>query len=67
MPSHQQVNGNTEMPDEYTGDGEDHVMAFEKEDTVDLDVRDVVFASAGAQPVVNGKRKEHTASRRFNC
>lgn len=51
-PSDQQMNGNTEMPDGYTGDGEDHVMSFDVQDTVDLSVSDV--STAVAQPVQNG-------------
>ncbi|KAK4549685.1 hypothetical protein LTR36_004986 [Oleoguttula mirabilis] len=52
LPSHQQVNGTVEMPDEYTGDGEDHVMTFDVQDTVDLAVTDVTTSSA--QPAQNG-------------
>lgn len=52
LPTHQLVNGNTELPDEYVGEGEDHVMIFDKEDTVDLAVNDVV--TANAQPLQNG-------------
>ena len=51
-PTHQQVNGNAELPDEYVGEGEDHVMVFDKEDTVDLAVNDVVLANA--LPLQNG-------------
>lgn len=57
LPSHQQVNGTTDIPDEYTGEGEDHVMAFDVQDTADLAVKDVTTASA--QPAQNG---EHTTS-----
>lgn len=54
MPSNQQVNGNDDIgrSQEYVGEGDDHVMVFDKEDTVDLAVPDVVTASA--QPVQNG-------------
>lgn len=54
LPAHQQINGNTELPDEYIGEGEDHVMAFDKDDTVDLAVSDVV--TANAQPMQNGMK-----------
>ena len=53
LPTHQQINGTTELPDEYAGDGEDHVMVFDKDDTVDLSVSDVVPITA--QPMQNGK------------
>ncbi|KAK5114992.1 hypothetical protein LTR85_010030 [Meristemomyces frigidus] len=52
LPSHQQVNGTIEMPDEYAGDGEDHVMTFDVQDTIDLAVADVTTTSA--QPAQNG-------------
>lgn len=48
------MNGNTELPEEYVGDGEDHVMSFDVQDTVDLAVSGVVTASAHATQ--NGKR-----------
>ena len=53
-PTAQQVNGATEplVDGEYVGDGEDHMMVFDKEDTVDLDVRDVMPITA--QPMQNG-------------
>ena len=53
-PTSQQVNGATEAHDdgEYVGEGEDHIMVFDKEDTVDLDVRDVMPMTA--QPMQNG-------------
>ncbi|KAK5133964.1 hypothetical protein LTR08_007084 [Meristemomyces frigidus] len=52
LPSHQQVNGTVEVPDEYTGEGEDHVMSFDLLDTVDLAAADVSITSA--QPMQNG-------------
>lgn len=52
LPSEQQVNRNTEMPDEYTGEGEDHVLSFDVQDTVDLSVSDV--STAAAQLAQNG-------------
>ena len=51
--SHHQTNGNTDMLQEYVGEGEDHVMTFDVQDTVDLAVNDVVTAST--QPMQNGK------------
>ena len=53
LPNRQQVNGNTELPNEYVGEGEDHVMVFDKEDTVDLAVNDVV--TTNAKPMQNGE------------
>lgn len=52
LPIHQQVNGTIDMADEYTGEGEDHVMTFEVQDTIDLTVKDVT--TAAAQPSQNG-------------
>ena len=52
LPTHQQINGNTELPDDYIGAGEDHVMLFDKDDTIDLAVNDVITSSA--QPMQNG-------------
>lgn len=52
LPTGQQVNGNVELTDEYVGEGEDHVMMFDKEDTLDLAVNDVV--TANTQPMLNG-------------
>ena len=56
-PSQQQTNGATETPSEYVGEGEDHVMMFDKEDTVDLAVTDVVTANAA--PLQNGASSSH--------
>ncbi|EMC97447.1 hypothetical protein BAUCODRAFT_452678 [Baudoinia panamericana UAMH 10762] len=49
-PSGHQVNGNVETHDETVGEGEDRVMTFDIQDTVSLDVKDVVTASAQQQP-----------------
>lgn len=57
LPTHQQINGATDLPDEYAGEGEDHVMAFDKEDVVDLAVADVVPTTA--QPMQNGTYSMH--------
>ena len=54
LASQQQINGNTELPDEYIGEGEDHVMAFDTQDTADLAVANVVTAVAHATQ--NGKQ-----------
>ena len=48
LASHQKVNGNTESSDEYIGEGEDHVMVFDAQDTADLTVANVVTANAHA-------------------
>lgn len=48
LPSHQQTNGNTELAEEYVGEGQDHVMTFDVQDTVDFAVSGVVTASAQA-------------------
>ena len=53
LPSHQQVNGTAGVADEYTGEGEDHVMAFDLQDTVDLGVANVAITNA--QTPQNGK------------
>lgn len=47
LPS-QQVNGTTDLADEYIGEGEDHAMSFDLQDTADLAVSNVVTASAHA-------------------
>jgi len=52
-PNNQQTNGVTDMLQEYVGEGEDHVMTFDVQDTVDLAVADVV--TANTQPTQNGK------------
>lgn len=53
LPTNQQVNGDLGSSEEYIGEGEDHVMVFDKDDTVDLTVNDVV--TANAQPLQNGE------------
>ena len=55
LASHQQTNGNTEPLDEYIGEGEDHVMVFDAQDTADLEVTNVVTANAHATQ--NGKQR----------
>ena len=55
LPSHQQANGHTEAVNEYTGDGDDHVMVFDRQDTVDLAVKDVTFVENHGQRTQNGK------------
>lgn len=52
FPSHQAPNGVLEVPGDYIGEGEDHVMSFEVQDTVDLCTKDVITTSA--QPMKNG-------------
>jgi hypothetical protein len=53
LASQQQMNGNTELSDEYTGEGDDHIMYFDVQDTADLSVANVVTANAHAAQ--NGK------------
>lgn len=53
--AHLQVNGNVETEQEYIGEGEDHMMAFDREDTVDVHVADVNLTTA--QPVQNGEHR----------
>lgn len=55
LASHQQMNGNSELPDEYIGEGEDHVMTFDVQDTADLYVANVV--TENAQATQNGMSK----------
>jgi hypothetical protein len=55
LAGHQQVNGHTDLPDEYVGEGEDHVMVFDTQDTADLAVANVVTANAHAAQ--NGKQR----------
>ena len=52
LPNHQQANGVTDVAHEYIGEGQDHVMTFDVQDTVDLAVTGVT--TAAAQPVQNG-------------
>jgi len=42
------MNGNTAPAEEYVGEGEDHVMTFDVQDTVDLAVSGVITTSAQA-------------------
>ncbi|KAK3671845.1 poly(A)-binding protein binding protein [Recurvomyces mirabilis] len=46
------MNGDTSSNDEYIGEGEDHVMSFDVQDTTSLVVDDVV--TTGSQPQQNG-------------
>lgn len=54
LPSHQQMNGDTDLPEEFTGEGEDHVMTFDVQDTLDLSVQGVT--TADAKPAQNGEQ-----------
>lgn len=58
--SQQQINGNAELPDEYVGEGDDHVMFFDTQDTVDFAVANVVTAAAHATQ--NGEHICHASS-----
>lgn len=49
------MNGNSELSDEYIGEGEDHVMTFDVQDTADLYVANVV--TENAQATQNGMSK----------
>jgi hypothetical protein len=60
LASHQQINGNTELPDEYIGEGDDHVMVFDAQDTADLEVANVVTANAHATQ--NGEQRSTRSS-----
>jgi hypothetical protein len=51
-PGEAHVNGDVDVPDEYIGEGDDHTMSFDAQDTVSFAVDDVVTASA--QPAQNG-------------
>lgn len=53
LADHQQSNGNSDLPTEYVGEGEEHVMSFDVQDTTDLFVRDVT--TAAATPQQNGQ------------
>lgn len=48
-PAGHQLNGDVDMSDEYVGEGDDHIMSFDIQDTVDLAVQDVVASSQPAQ------------------
>lgn len=53
-PGHPQANGMADAVSEYVGDGDDHVMSFDVQDTADLAVADVATAAA-ARPAPNGE------------
>lgn len=40
-PSNEQANGNSELSDEFEGSGDEHVMSFDVQDTIDLSVPSV--------------------------
>ncbi|KAL1304719.1 hypothetical protein AAFC00_003666 [Neodothiora populina] len=44
-PSHSQSNGNAEKTNEYIGTGDDHMMMFNLQDTIDLNVWDVQLSA----------------------
>lgn len=52
-PTQQQTNGAADTPDEYIGEGSDHTMTFDVQDTVDLNINDL--APVAAVPSQNGK------------
>ena len=55
------VNGDSDLLEEFIGEGEDHVMSFDLHDTVSLAVDEVVTAST--QPAQNGMSFVPTPSR----
>ncbi|KAF2771248.1 hypothetical protein EJ03DRAFT_325697 [Teratosphaeria nubilosa] len=59
-PSSQQSNGVTEAHADYVGEGDDHVMNFDVQDTVDLAVENVstAFAKAKENGTVHGFRTD---------
>ncbi|KAK6438994.1 poly(A)-binding protein binding protein [Oleoguttula sp. CCFEE 5521] len=64
LPSSQQLNGERDLPDEYIGEGEDHMMTFDVQDTIDLAVSEVILASA---PTQNGMTSAYSwRSRKAN-
>ncbi|KAI6800854.1 hypothetical protein KC361_g2108 [Hortaea werneckii] len=52
LPAQQQMNGDTELSAEYIGEGEDHSMAFDVQEAIDLSVKDVT--TVDAKPMQNG-------------
>jgi hypothetical protein len=46
---HEQANGNSAVSAEYVGEGEEHVMSFDVQDTIDLFVQDVTTTAATTQ------------------
>ena len=60
LPRDQQVNGASELPIEYIGEGEDHAMTFDAQDTLDLSVQDVNLAGAAPQQNGESKHSRHT-------
>jgi PAB1-binding protein PBP1 len=42
----QQINGNADQPDEYIGEGQDHVMSFKLQDVVDLSVWNLYLSAS---------------------
>jgi len=51
--THQAANGIAGLSQEYVGDGEQHIMSFDVQDTIDLAVDDV--STTSAQPMQNGE------------
>ena len=62
LASHPQTNGNTELSDEYTGEGDDHIMHFDVQDTADLSVANVVTANAHAAQNGTPRSSRHSPS-----
>lgn len=57
QPASQQSNGTTPVQGLLVGEGEDHAMAFDVNDTVDLSVQRVHIGTAQNR-AVNGKEKQ---------
>jgi hypothetical protein len=49
LPTSQQVNTHADLPDDFIGETDDHIMSFDVQDTVDLAVSNVVTASITTQ------------------
>jgi hypothetical protein len=62
LASQQQTNGNAELSDEYIGEGDDHIMHFDVQDTADLSVANVVTANAHATQNGKPSKNKHYSS-----
>jgi hypothetical protein len=62
LASQQQTNGNTELLDEYIGEGDDHIMHFDVQDTADLSVPNVVTVNAHAAQNGKPRSSRHCSS-----
>ena len=62
LASQQQTNGNAELSDEYIGEGDDHIIHFDVQDTADLLVANVVTANAHATQNGKPSKNKHYSS-----